>query len=185
MPITLQDAKATLNAFSGGEMFSLLKGNNTFHDQSHFSEHNARAALNNKPTCGYYYKTSSTGAWQSIADPTVEKDRLGKKDKKSQWKRVTYEQRHPVTVDDCLSIVTTALGKKSTASYKQHPEKPDSRFLYFAELTDPYKAATAHRRGEDTQADLVCLVFNKGGSWQLTTHFPCDSAYRDGFSNLT
>ncbi|NNF16491.1 MAG: hypothetical protein HKN70_07065 [Gammaproteobacteria bacterium] len=186
MPVSLSNAKAAIQSINstGSGLFDLLKRNITFHDDSHWSYENAQAAIGaGKAVCGYYFKDSFKTAYEHNTSG-ARKDRLSRRDKKSQYKRIQVNQKLPVTAMDCSNIVVAALNASKSASYKQS-STPNSRFLYIVEIPDGYGGETLKRNGSSSACPYVVLVVTTGTNYQLTTHFPCDQAYYDRFSDLT
>ena len=179
MVMSLIDAKAAVQALTGSSaaFFDALKKNLTVHDKSHLSLVAAQAAIaGGKAVCGYYYQAASQTYYQSNADPTIEKERLGRNDKKSQWRRLTREIELPISMDDMAELCASAL---ISVAGDLRRGNTDIRFLKVAPFKEGFGGRTLRAAGATTACVAVGVVISAspGASPQIVTHFPVDQAY--------
>lgn len=183
MPLSLLQGQAAIHALTGSaaSLFDALKKNLTVHDASHLSEVNARAAMGppqNKPTCGYYFKKGQQAVFVSNADHSVVKDRLGKKDKKSQWQRQVRDIELPIGTQEMADLCTHALIDNAGTLFEGNT---DTRLLKVSLFKPGYGGRTLRRGGADSDCVGVAVVVAAGAaaSPQIVTHFPIDQAAID------
>jgi len=166
-------------------LFNVIAGNSTFHDKSHWSRPNAKAALLTKSRCGYYYTLKRTAQYTHKSTGETASHLSPRQKKKKVWQKQWISQPMPVDVNDCARICVAAFNDHQNATYKKSDTHPNSRFLYFVDLPDGYHGKTAYQDNRaDTDCTKVVIVITLGTNHQLATHFPCDDAYMNGMTDL-
>jgi hypothetical protein len=176
-----QDAIAACRALKD-EIKETTCKNAQFHDQSHWSEGNARNALANKTECGYYYKLHKY-YYRESTKQTYKMEGLSPKIKKT-CKLIT--EKLPIGVNDSFILIQHALmaGRDGKAIYKATDR--NDRCLIIVELPKEYGATTLKRNDNDVQCTHYVLVVTYGAiNSSLVTHFPCDQNYISRFNDLT
>jgi hypothetical protein len=183
MPITKLEAIAACVALRDVVKNTAID-NAQYHDQSHWSETNARAALASKDVCGYYYKTNKYWYRDSTGQKWSTVEAISPKIKKTCR---LVEERLPIAVNDSYVLIQAALraGEEGKALYKQSAVA--GRCLVLAPFPPDYGGVTLYRNNpaQDPCA-YVALVISCGANQNasLVTHYPATQAYANGQADL-
>lgn len=184
MPVTKSDAIAAVKALNGS--VEAIVRNTQYHDKSHWSKHNATAALADKPECGYYWKKLSRDKWTRPTDGDVTYEKPTPKKLKS-YKKTTETSYLEVNVNDCWILVCHAFGEASKGNVELKEGNTVTRFILAAPFPGGYGGETVRRGSASESCAYIVVVIETGGgatNAQLVTHFPAAQSYIDEKTDL-
>jgi hypothetical protein len=184
MPISKLDAIAACQAL-GGVIKDTTIGNAQLHDNSHWSETKARAALATKPVCGYYYKIHKYWYRESTGQKWGLGETISPKIKKTCQ---LVEEKLPIDLNESYNLIMAALraGEAGKAAYYKKSNN-DGRCQVFAPLPQGFGGVTLYRNNaneDPCQYVVIVLVAGANQAASLVTHFPSTQGYADGFADL-
>lgn len=182
MPISKLDAIGACKAL-GEVVKDATLDNAVLHDNSHWSETNARAALATKRTCGYYFKIHEF--LQRPGGKSYELNNPPAPPIKRKCSLVV--EKLPIDVNDSFILIRAALkiGTAGLAIYKES-DNP-GRCHVFAPFPPGYGGFTLSRDPSVSGPCTYVVLILEAGATQpasLVTHLPATQAYANLYADL-